>query len=108
MIVSECDSLPNVKLWIDVLPMFNSDQTAIYNEYQLVMVRGNGKPKRVSIDPGVVEKALKKKVCAIVAAAVNQCGWLQQHCPEFDAALSPFILQKSTPKARKSGKPKRL
>jgi len=88
--------------------MFNPTQTAVDIEYQMVVERQGVKPKRTTVDAGVVKRALKQRKDVVVAAAVDQIAWLGKNCPEFDELMAPIALQKITKKSKKTSGPKRV
>jgi hypothetical protein len=108
VIVAESNSLKGANVWIDAVPMFNADQTAIYIEYQLVVERTRDQIRRATISPGVVERALATKADPIHAATFDQFAWLCKNCPEFDEAIAPFALEESTARPTKTSARKRL
>ena len=108
MIVAENNSIAKVKLWIDAVPMFNANQTAVEIEYQLVVERAGKKPARTTVDEGVVKRALRQQKDVIVEAAVNQIGWLGKNCPEFDELMAKPVLANAIKKVKRRSGPKRL
>ena len=107
VIVAECNSIPKVKLWIDAVPTFNAERTAIAIEYQLV-VDYQGKSSRTTVSDYVVNEALKNQEDVIIAAASSQYGWLRDNCPAFDEVIARHELNKEAKNPEKSEGAKRI
>ena len=104
MIVAENNNVPNIRIWVEAIPYFVADQTAIEIEYWLFVERGNERPRHTTIRPGVIEAALKEKHGPCASAAADQYDWLANNYPEISGPIFKAHQQRTLANAPASGK----